>query len=348
MLDLTFDPDGIGTGLPGGKMTHAIGNGPDFGQAVAVQSDGKIVVAGITNNGTDFDFAVVCYMSSGVLDGSFGTGGKVTTAVGSGSDAAYGVAVQSDGKIVVVGISLIGSSYDFALVRYTTSGDLDSSFGTGGKVTTAIGSNVDQAFSVVLQNDGKIVVAGSAYAGGKRSFALARYTASGTPDSSFGTGGNVITSIGSIDDQAFSVAVQNDGKIVAAGISSISFANNYYDYFALVRYTSSGVLDGSFGSGGIAPSFLARRAAFGVAMQNDGKIVVAGQMPGVVGGLDMGAARYTQNGVLDSTFDGDGKVRMGYPSVSGSTTVAKDLAITSDGKIILAATPTSGLPLDLP
>jgi uncharacterized delta-60 repeat protein len=114
----------------------------------------------------------------GDLDTSFGTGGKVTTAIGGGSDAATSIALQSDGKIVVAGNSDNGSNADFAVVRYNTDGLLDTSFGTGGIVTTAIGDGIDSVNSIALQSDGKIVVAGYSDNGSNDDFALARYIAS--------------------------------------------------------------------------------------------------------------------------------------------------------------------------
>ena len=117
--------------------------------------------------------------ADGDLDTSFGSDGKVTTAIGSGGDYAESVAIQSDGKIVAAGFSYNGSNNDFALVRYNTDGTLDTSFDSDGKVTTAIGSSDEQALSVAIQSDGKIVVAGYSNNGSNDDFALVRYA--GTP-----------------------------------------------------------------------------------------------------------------------------------------------------------------------
>ena len=112
----------------------------DRARSVAIQSDGKIVAAGYSDNGSNDDFALVRYNTDGSLDTSFDSDGKVTTAIGSGTDQAFSVAIQSDGKIVAAGYSDNGSNDDFALVRYNTDGSLDTSFDSDGKVTTAIGS----------------------------------------------------------------------------------------------------------------------------------------------------------------------------------------------------------------
>ena len=166
-LDTTFSGDGI--------LTTAIGAGNDAASSVVLQSDGKIVVAGYSYNGSNYDIAVVRYNTDGSLDTSFGTGGKVTTAIGLGEDLALSVVVQSDGKIVVAGYSHNGSNYDIAVVRYTDTGSLDTTFSGDGILTTTIGSRDDYAESVVVQSDGKIVVAGYSYNGSNNDFAVVRY-----------------------------------------------------------------------------------------------------------------------------------------------------------------------------
>ncbi len=227
-LDVTFGA--------GGKVTTAVGSGgDDRAYAVAIQGDGKIVVAGYSYDGSsnnDF-FALVRYDAAGNLDGTFGTGGKVTTAFGSGGeedDAAYSIAIQSDGKIVVAGYST--DPDDFALARYNTIGTLDTTFGAGGKVTTAIGSGSAEAYSDAIQSDGKIVVAGYSNDGSNDDFAVARYDTCGNLDGTFGTGGKVTTAVGVNDADAYSAVIQRDGKIVAAGYSS----DGSNDDFTLVRY----------------------------------------------------------------------------------------------------------------
>ena len=173
------------------------------------------------------------YNTNGSLDTNFGTGGIVTTSIGSVNDYASALGIQSDGKIVVAGYSYNSSSkFHFALVRYNTNGSLDTTFGTGGIVTTAVGSSYDYAHALGIQSDGKIVVAGSSSNGSKYNFALVRYNANGTLDTGFGTGGVVTTSIGSNWDSAYGLGIQSDGKILAAGYSG---NGSNYD-FALVRY----------------------------------------------------------------------------------------------------------------
>lgn len=318
-LDLTFNVTG--------KVVTPIGPGYDSAQSVAVQSDGKIVVAGFANNGSNHDFALVRYTDSGALDTSFGSGGKVTTAIGSGDDYGQSVAMQSDGKIVVAGRARIGSNQDFALVRYMVGGALDTSFGTGGKVTTAIGSGNDSGYSVVVQSDGKIVVAGDS--GGN--IALVRYTDTGALDASFGIGGKVTTDmIGGSFDNGYSVVLQSDGKIVVAGSSTSDIA--------LVRYTDSGALDTSFGIGGKVITDIGGSSDVGnsVAMQCDGKIVVAGLSVNPVGfDFDIAVVRYTDSGALDTSFGSGGKVTT---DLGSGYDVGNSVAVQSNGKIVVAGT----------
>ncbi|MFF1396789.1 calcium-binding protein [Streptomyces sp. NPDC058287] len=263
----------------------------------------------------------------GDLDPSFGTGGKVTTDFGA-NDGAEGVALQADGKVVAVGNSGAG----FALARYNTDGSLDTSFDTDGKVTTDFGSpSANLAHAVALQADGKIVVAGLVGdpVTAEGNFALARYNTDGSLDTSFGTGGKVITDMGGADG-AFGVAVQADGRIVAAGLSGAGTAG---DNFALARYNADGSLDTSFDNDGkVITDFGGDDPGHGVAVQADGKIVAVGaSAPLNTGDYDFALARYNTNGSLDTSFDTDGKVTTAFGEDSDT---ASDVVLQPDGKIV--------------
>ena len=295
-LDTTFGTDG--------KVTTNF-SADDSGNAVALQPDGKIVVAGYTNT----NFAVARYNADGTLDTTFDSDGKVTTAIGSGTDKGYALGLQPDGKIVVAGESHNGTDKDFALARYNANGTLDNTFGTVdsgqtrlGYATTTIGSADDVAYGLALQPDGKIVLAGQSNNGSNLDFALARYNANGTLDTSFGTGGKVTTAFGNGIDSISAVALQPDGKIVVAGYTNTDFA--------LARYNANGSLDTSFSNDGKVTTDLgtAFDAVYAVALQPDGKIVAAGEIL-----TAFGLARYNADGSLDTTFGEDGKVTT-YPS----------------------------------
>lgn len=275
-----YNPDGSvdATFNGAGKLTTAIGSIDDVAVSVAIQPDGKIVAAGFSNNGTQYVFALTRYNADGSLDTTFNGTGKVTTAIGSGVDAANSVVIQPDGKIVAAGSSNNGAQDVFALARYNANGSLDSAFNSTGKVTTAIGSISDLGYSVALQPDGKIVAAGDSWTGTHRVFALARYNANGSLDSTFNTTGKLTIAFGSGDDDARSIAIQRDGKIVAAGFSMTSTKF----VFALARYVGDqphGVIyNGNGSTGGTVPAD-SNAYAVGVTVTvlgNTGSLVKAG------------------------------------------------------------------------
>jgi uncharacterized delta-60 repeat protein len=316
------------TSFATGKVITTVGQSEDYAEAIAVQSDGKIIVVGRSAGATNTDFAVVRYNRDGDLDTGFGTGGKVTTAINAASDEAYAVAVQSDGKILVGGTTEAGASgYDFALVRYNANGSLDTGFGTGGKVTTAFGNGPDKAYAIAVQSDGKIVLGGEAsFTTTGYDFALARYNADGSLDTGFGTGGKVTTALKadtSGRDVVFSLAQQTVGgqpRIVAVGGDGD---------FQLARYTSAGALDTSFGTNGKITSVFGTviGSARASALSADGKLVVAGDANG-----GFALARLTEAGTLDTSFGTGGKVVTQVNT--GNEAVATALAVQSDGKLV--------------
>jgi uncharacterized delta-60 repeat protein len=315
----------------GGKViTTFSSSSNDGGNAVVIQSDGKIVVAGWSSIASNYDFALVRYTINGNLDSTFGTAGKVTTAIGSASEVGNSAAIQSDGKIVVAGSSNDGTSVNFALVRYTINGSLDSTFGNSGKVTTAIGNFYSVGNSMLIQTDGKVVVAGYYNNGSNIDFALARYTINGSLDSTFGIGGKNITDIGNSDDYGNSVAIQSDGKIIVAGYT----ANGSNIDYALIRYNANGSLDNTFGNGGIITSGIGvyDDKVKAVAIQSDDKIVVTGVI-GTGNGYPLALVRYNNNGSLDNTF-GTGGTVMTY--AGGQESFGYSLAIQTSGKIVVS------------
>jgi uncharacterized delta-60 repeat protein len=294
-LDSTF---GVG-----GRATVPIGVGHDIGRAVAVDSSGRIVVAGYANNGSNDDFALVRFNPDGTLDTSFGSGGKVTTAIGTYQDQAKGVAIDSSGKIIAAGSAWIDGNDDLALVRYNADGTLDGSFGSGGKVTTNIGA-AEVVNAVALDGVGRIVVAGNTYGGGNSRSLVARYTATGAPDPSFGNGG-IVTAATTTFDVWNALAIDPAGRIVAAG----NVQPNGTD-MALARYLPTGVLDTSFGLDGTVITDIGGGSVEfgnGLAVDGVGRIVVAGVTSyGSINRFVL--ARYRPNGSLDPTFGFEGKV----------------------------------------
>jgi len=270
---------------------------------------------------------------AGSLDLSFDTNGIVTTSIGTGFNSAYSLAIQADDKILAAGMSYNNSHFNFTLIRYNANGSLDTTFNTDGIVITPIGPYDAYSYSVALQSDGKILLAGTSYDSAKNYFALVRYLSNGSLDTTFDTDGIVTTSFGINDDVGYAVAIQNDGRIVMTGFSyngSTSDAD-----FALARYNINGSLDSTFDTDGLVttPIGYYHDVVYSIALQSDGKILVAGSAYNIFAHLDFALARYNSNGSLDSTFDTDGKV---ITDIGNSYDLGSSVAIQNDGKIVMA------------
>lgn len=328
----------------GGKVTTPPGSWPGA-RAVALQSDGTIVVAGTSTRG----FGLARYTAAGSLDKTFGTGGKVATAFSSLATQAAALAIQADGKIVAAGPFQNGDRAGFALARYSEDGSRDPTFGVLGRVTTTVGGGGElavatQPVAVAIQPDGKIVVVGQS-CGGPCVFALARYNADGSLDPSFGNGGVVKTAVSPYGAGATAVALQLDGKIVTAGWAAF-VGTSRGSSFALARYLPDGSLDPSFGSGGIAKTAFidvstcdeCGDTASAVALQPDGKIVAAGQT--CQGPCAFALARYDPDGSPDTGFGSSGMVTTSFglpvPQTENGGDYADAVAIQPDDKIVAA------------
>lgn len=361
----------------GGKVFTDLGSPEDYIQDIAIQPDGKIVVAGATaimycSTATDCyplsRIAVARYNTNGSLDISFGNKGIVITSIGDISRA-NAISLQTDGRIVVGGASGLSANYysdDYTMVRYTSNGTLDSSFGVNGAVVTNLSDYIGNISSLrnevisdlAIQTDGKIVAAGWATVdlplpngGYKDNFAVVRYNSNGTLDSGFNSNGIVTTAFSGTYtyDQASSVAIQGDGKIVLGGVAGTFLSNQYnnsFSAFALARYNANGSLDSTFGIGGKTTTAMGVAGAIGRAMklQSDGKIVMAGvaseavKINGVLGYYPHFAiARYNTTGALDSRFGSQGKVLTFAGPIGGE---ARSLAIQADKKILAVGTIT--------
>ena len=329
LLDLSFGGDG--------KVTTPVGGGE--AEAVLLQPDGRIVTAGRSTALGNIDFTLMRHDSSGNLDAGFGQGGIAKLDLGSVTDEALDAALQPDGKIVAVGLT-VGPAFNrnFGVVRLEADGDPDPGFDQDGVVTTDFAGAVDQANAVAVQPDGKIVVAGHAATTGPlgtdNDFALARYNPGGSLDASFGGGdGLVMTDLGSRTDLGRALALQPDGKIVVAGTSD--------DDVALVRYTAAGDPDGAFGNGGIV--LTNGGFATGVALQSDGKIVVVGHRGGALT-TDFALYRYTAGGGPDTAF---GTLGLVTTDIGGGEDFGEDLAVQADDSIIVVGRASSTTLLDM-
>jgi uncharacterized delta-60 repeat protein len=311
--------------------------GVDGANAIAVQKDRAIVLAGATSAPGTFDFAVARFTKDGAIDSTFSTDGRQTTAFGD-SDSANGVAIQENGRIVTVGSA---NSDKIGVARYLQNGDPDNSFSKDGALTTRPPGG-GSAQAVAIQKDGRIVVAGNARSGDD--FALVRYKPNGKLDRSFAGDGKATINFGG-QDGARALAIQRDGRIVVGGADCAAGGMCTQDNFAIARLRDNGKLDKSFSSDGKAIVNLAGGSLGDsiddVAIQGDGRIVAVGQ---VYNGsdTDFGAVRFKPNGKLDRDFSGDGK----RIEDLGGDESAHGVAIQGDDRIVLAGSTNAGPTLD--
>ncbi len=285
-IDETFGDSGI--------VATDFGVGSEFARGAVVQSDGKLVAAG-DNNG---NFLLARYLANGDLDPAFGVGGMVAIDVGFPVRAGD-VGIQSDGKFVVVGFNTSGN-FDFVLARYDTQGALDATFGTAGITRADRNGDADVANALTILSDDRVVVAGSS-AGTGSDFALARFTANGALDTSFGVAGWTVTDFSGFNDGASSVAELSDGSLVAVGETRTGSSLATAD-FGIAHYSADGGINTVFGTDGKASLDLGLiEAASAVAQASDGTIYVVGTgSPGSI------VARFTSDGSLDTDFADSG------------------------------------------
>lgn len=369
-LDITFNALGS---LPGtANTTVPLGSSNSSnGYGVALQQDGKIVVAGDAVVDGEPQFAVVRYNTDGTPDLTFNasdTPGTNITMIGSAigsATASFGqaVAIQQDGKIVLAGYAFPDpNTIVFAVARFNVNGTIDATFNPSGSIpgTATINAGVgviqdSQAFAVAIQSDGKIVLAGAATFNGPNTFAVARFNANGTPDTTFNGTGTALINVGVSESKAFAVAIQPDGKIVLAGLARSVDGSQV---FGIARFNTNGTPDITFNGTGtavveIAATFGGDSAGQGVALQKDGKIVVSGYAE--LAPQNFAVARLNTDGTLDTTFnasgDGSGTPGTNVTTIDGlgeQDAFGRGVVIQPNGKIVIAGqvviTDGSGLP----
>ena len=283
---------------------------------------------------------------SGILDTSFNHSGRVSTDFNSSDEEAFATAIQADGKIIVAGYTLCCSNAeDFAMVRYNVDGSIDNTFGVNGKVITDFaGAFVasDIAHAIAIQADGKIILGGQQFNptvgqpfNSKNNFALARYTANGVLDASFGTGGLVKTDFGGpYESNIRALLLQPDGLIIAAGVvDSLNTTGGITPSdFALARYTTNGNLDISFGTNGLVKTNVGGADQINaLQLLSNGQLIAAGFLRNSAYDDSIVIVKYNSNGSIDNTFANNGVCTQ----LIGSTSGAEDLAIQADGKIVV-------------
>lgn len=360
----TIQPDGnillAGQALLGGRGVMAIvrmsSNGsvdPHFGvhgralvpvssisteaMAIATQPDGTILLAGRpTGTSLSQGFILAKLLSDGSLDRSFGVDGVATASPGNGASFATCMAVLEDGSAVLAGAADIGGHWSFGLIRFTHSGNVDDTFGILGNVTTDLGGDAIP-YGLVIQQDGKILLAGGALNSTYSDFAAVRFYPNGALDQDFGVGGSVTSVIGPAtsvsgspnDAAALSVAIDALGRIVLVGFTTPNPTGENPQDFAMARLTSRGALDLNFGTGGVllADFGLEQEAGMGVVFQADGRILVTSGAAG-----DFSLVRLSEDGLLDAAFGQGGLLQVDF---DGDFDAPLSLTLNSGGDAIL-------------
>ena len=296
----------------------------DRGNNLLVQPDGKILLSGERYFGeTNNDFAILRYNTNGTLDNGFDGNGLAAPNISGFSDEhSYDMALQPDGKIVMVGTTAptvtINQNLptDLAIMRFNPDGSLDPTFNGTGILVVRFNQVSESANAVVIQPDGKILIGGFLNNFVKNDYLLMRFQSNGMLDSTFGSGGLVFTSVSAANNSISSLALQPDGKILAGGSGFV------------VRYDANGALDGTFGTGGIVA---APHSVNKILFLTGGKILVGGSLNSGVA-----VSRLNPNGALDTSFNNTGTAT-GTATGNGSC-AGNSLALQSDNKIIVGGT----------
>ncbi len=315
--DSTFGNNGI-------VITDVNNGSAENANAVAIQTDGKIVVCGSDFNNNNRNFLILRYLPNGNLDNTFSGDGKLMTKISAGLSEPLAIAIQSDGKILAAGYS----EGKFALVRYTTKGQLDSSFSKDGIVITAPDSGIATAYSVQVLKNGKILLAGYVEFNNQADAMLVKYHADGRLDSSFGRYGKVVADMGATD-RIYTSLIQSDDKILVAGTVYSSDFN-----IGIARFNTSGALDTSFSQDGVTIVTYGKNhssKAMALTQQPDGKIVIAGT--DFFSGYDFALVRLDARGLPDNTFGLNGKVSSNFGNINVDEAIG--VAILADGKILV-------------
>jgi uncharacterized delta-60 repeat protein len=287
-----------------------------------------------------------CLLNAGALDPTFGNGGLAVAPIRGNGLGNTAVVVQPDGKIVAGGGSGAPGYNEFALVRYNANGSLDTAFGNNGVVLTSVGSTTSYLEGLAIDGSGNIVAVGSSLVS-PGEFAVARYLPNGVLDATFGSGGIVLTRVGSSQASAYAVAIQGS-QIYVAGTASQGNSSKHSTPpygFALARYNANGTLDNTFGPSHngvvITPQFVPNQndVAYAMAIQSDGKIVLAG-----AAGSKMAVVRYTPSGVLDTSFNGSGIVTGLAMGVFGNNST-NSVLVQSNGGIVVGGGSSTGATL---
>ena len=327
-------PSFVAAGSGDGISIWDSSNGGDYGYDITLLDNGQYLIAGDT--GTPDDFTLWRFNADGTLDTSFAGGaGYVATDFSGNNDTANNVEVLADGKFLILGTVNNGTDDDFGLARYLSDGSIDTSFGTGGEVTTDLGGTDDME-RTAIQADGKIVVSGRTNVSGNNDYVVARYNTDGTLDTGFGGGAGYVTGDWNSggEDRGLDILIQPDGKILITdrGPAAVVEGGDGSDVsFNIARYNTDGTLDTSFGGNGFAAFDIrpGHDMPYGLALQSDGKILQAGYQNT---DLEVLVARWNSDGTVDTSFGGGN----GYVSIDlGGWVITDDIHIQDDGKLVV-------------
>ncbi len=319
-IDLTFGPNANGTVLVD------FNGGDDEPNAVAIGCDGRIIAAGSSDGGGNRNFAVAGFTPDGIVDPTFGSNGNGTIQIdfGGTNDIANQMAIDQQGRIILVGETNATGSNQFAITRLTPDGIIDTTFGTNGLIIFNFGTS-SVANAVTVDCQGRIIVAGQSNTT-NQDFALVRFDSTGAVDTTFGTGGSTTFDFGG-NDVADALAVDRQNRIILAGFSDVAAPED----FAVARFTPDGLLDTTFGTaGGVLINFGGSDFASAVAVTPDNKIIVFGDSS-VIAPRVFALTRLNPDGTTDNSFgtNNNGQVLLAF----GGTDMAEAMVIDLRGKI---------------
>ncbi|WP_027378041.1 T9SS type A sorting domain-containing protein [Kaistella palustris] len=334
-LDNSFNQTGILSG------NYSTGN--NSGDALAVQPDGKIIVAGATGSSSAIKVGVNRHNADGSLDTTFGTNGKISFSSGWIKSFVKEIVVQPDGKIVLAGYRWDDSTGDFVLVRLNPDGSFDNTFGTAG-IAIIDGGQTEVSESFAMTNEGDFILSGYV----NDHFSMAKVKSDGTIDTAFGTDGWVITEFGQLASYSKSIAITSEGRIILGGMILDVFENKFK--YGIAAYHPDGTIDTSFGEDGklnfhVGPE---NDNDFGVKViaLKDGKILIGGHSWYATQPLryELVVARLNADGSFDSTYGTDGFFRTRL--VENGESYLADMALQADGKLVLAGAANQGSAYD--
>jgi len=323
-LDLSFGE--------GGTVISPITIDREMAYDICVQSDGKILLGGLQGDFGNLNMFVARYNEDGTPDGSFGNNGTAIIEFGGVDSEAWAMAVQDDGKILLGGNTFNPSPLfdNFGLARLNPDGTLDDSFGLNGIRSVDVDMGWDNAYGMIIQDDGMIVLGGDGYANDRRNACAIRYSSDGFLDKGFGAGGVAVHPIGTEEDHTRDIALQADGKILLCGYID----DGVDDQSFIARLNTDGTLDNTFGNNGKATLDIGGNDDRLLAMYvlDNGKILAGGFTRNASDQNDYLLLRYLSDGTLDNTFGSNGIKMLNFNGVD----IIGDLLVQADGKILLS------------